>query len=118
MTTTTIKRLARSFFSLRPIRNYAISTQRANIALAFVLITQFADLVSTSVGITYAGATEANGIMASLLAQYGLLGFALVKTLGAAFLGWHSYRRKYAPWIIGGLYTLVLANNIAVILWL
>jgi len=118
MTTTTIKRMARSFFSLRPVRDYAISTHRANLGLAFVLITQFADLVSTSVGITYAGATEANGIMASLLAQYGLFGFAVVKTLGAAFLGWHSYRRRYAPWVIGGLYTLVLINNIAVILWL
>jgi hypothetical protein len=117
MNTTTLQTIARGFFTLRPTRNPNVSTHTAIKGAAFVVLTQLTDFSSTVYGLSQ-GATEANGIMASLLAQHGVPGFAIVKALGAILLVWITYRRQRAPWVVGSIYAIVTLWNIAVITWL
>jgi hypothetical protein len=117
MTTITLRKVARGFFTLRPTRNPDIITSTALKGAAFVVITQIADFSTTVYGLTQ-GASEANGIMASLLAQHGVPGFAVVKVMGTILLVWISYRRLHAPWVIGTIYGLVALWNLQVIAWL
>lgn len=117
MTTTTLKTFARGFITLRPKRDPNVPTQRANLAAAFIIVTQFADFLSTVIGLSR-GASEANGIMATLLAQYGIAGFAIAKVVGASLLVWVTYRRRIAPWVVGAIYSAVVVwNTMVVLLW-
>jgi hypothetical protein len=115
MTTNTIKTAARSFFTLRPVRSKTITTKTATLGAAAILLSQLGDAASTIIGLEL-GASEGNVLMDSVLVSTGYAGFVAVKLLAAAFLSWYSWKRKYAPWIIAGLYGLVVAWNASVII--
>ena len=61
------------------------------------------------------GANEANGLMAALIREYGNLSFLALKLVGAVFLSWVTWKRRFAPWTISALYAVVVISNLTVI---
>ncbi len=106
----------KAFVNPVPKRDLSVSRRRAAYGALAVVATQLTDFTSTYIGITFSGAREGNGLMAEVLHTYGWTGFLAVKLLGAAFLAWFTYRRKYAPWVLSGFYTLVTIWNLALAL--
>ena len=105
----------KTFFTIKPKRNPNISKRRAVYGAIAVAATQATDYTSTFIGIHFAGATESNGIMADVINNYGFLGFLGIKVLGAVFLAWYTYQRRYAPWVVAGIYAAVTLWNSTVI---
>jgi hypothetical protein len=114
MTTNTIKTAARSFFTLRPVRNNTITTKSAIVGATAIALTQLGDATTTIIGLEF-GAAEANQLMLSVIESTGYPGFVGIKVLSIAFLAWYSWKRKYAPYIISGLYAAVVLWNTYVI---
>lgn len=114
MTTTTIKQAARNFFTLRPVRDYSITTKTAVLGSAAVVLTQIGDAVSTIIGLG-AGAVEANGIMGTLIVEKGFGAFFGIKVLAALLLVYYTWKRRYAPWFIAAMYSAVIVWNMHVI---
>lgn len=112
--TTLLMRYLKTFFGLKPKRNPLVSTKAAVWATIAIIVTQGLDFSTTVYGVS-SGATEANGNMAHVMTTLGFTGFAGVKLLGAAFLSWVFWRRKYAPWIVSTLYLGVAIWNSFVI---
>jgi hypothetical protein len=104
----------KNFFTLKPTRDNNISTDRARLGLLAILITQMADFASTTYGLAN-NATEANGVMAQFISEHGIFAFFMLKFVASIFLGFSSYKRKYAPWIISGIYFIVVLWNLFVI---
>jgi hypothetical protein len=113
MNTTTIKSALRQFFTLRPARDYTIRTSHAIMAAVLIVITQLTDYMSTLLGLKL-GRSEANGGMAKIINDHGNLAFLGIKGLGAAVLIYLTFRRRFAPWIVGILYALVTLWNLVV----
>jgi hypothetical protein len=114
----TIKTLAvkglKNFFTLKPKRDYSITQNRAIFGALFVVLTQITDFTTTVTGLEL-GATEQNALMATAITAAGYPGFFSLKLLSGLFLAWFSWKRRYAPWVIGGLYTAVSLWNSVVI---
>lgn len=106
----------KAFFSPVPKRDLSVSRRRAAYGAIAVVATQLTDFTSTYIGITFSGAVEGNGLMAEVMSNYGWTGFLAVKLLGAAFLAWFTYRRKFAPWVLSGFYALITVWNLALAL--
>ena len=106
--------LLKNFFTLKPKRDYTISNKRAYYGVFAIFLTQLGDFASTAYGLSR-NATEANGIMADFIHERGILAFLLLKIIASIFLGYTTYKRKIAPWIIAGLYALVIIWNLVVI---
>jgi len=106
--------LLKNFFTLKPKRDYTISNKRAYLAIIAIFITQIGDFASTAYGLSRT-ATEANGLMADFIHERGLLAFFTLKIVASIFLGFTTYKRRIAPWLIAGLYTLVVVWNLVVI---
>lgn len=101
----------KNFFTLKPKRNPSITPARAILGIAFIYIAQLMDFTSTYIGLSK-GATEQNALMASAISNYGITGFFLIKVVAAgSFLAWFTYKRKYAPWVIGSLYVAITIWN-------
>lgn len=113
MLTKNIIEALKGFFSLRPRRDSRVTERRAKFGVLAIALTQLGDTISTYLGITYANAREANGIMLDVLTEHGWLGFIAVKVFATVFLSWFTYRRKYAPWVISGLYAFITIWNLA-----
>lgn len=106
--------LFKNFFTLTPKRDLSISNRRAAIAVIAIFITQIADFASTTYGLSH-NATEANGLMADFIHERGIFAFLVLKIVASIFLGYTTYKRKIAPWLIAGLYMLVVIWNLVVI---
>ena len=114
---TVVLKGVKTFFTIKPKRNPLITKRRAFYGALAVVATQATDFTSTVIGISQAGATEGNFLMASVMGSYGFLGFFAVKALGALFLSWYTYQRKYAPWVVAGIYGAVtIWNSVAITL--
>jgi len=101
----------KNFFSLKPKRNPSISDKRAILGVLFVYLTQISDFTSTVIGLGR-GAAEQNPLMANSIEFGGYPGFFLIKVvLAGTFLAWFTWKRKYAPWVLGGLYAAVTIWN-------
>ena len=101
----------KNFFTLKPKRNPVVSSLRAALGVAFIYVSQLMDFTSTVIGLSR-GATEQNVLMATAIGNYGITGFFLIKVVAAgSFLAWFSYKRKYAPWVIGSLYVAITIWN-------
>ena len=110
----TITKGVKQFFTLIPIRDNQISNRRAWLGVFAILATQVTDFVTTTIGLS-AGANEANSIMYDVITASGTLGFLAIKLSAGAFLAWYSFKRRFAPWIISGIYTAVTVWNTIVI---
>jgi hypothetical protein len=105
----------KNFFSLKPKRNPSITSDRAKLGLLFIYLTQLSDFTSTVIGLSV-GAAEQNPLMANTIAFGGYPGFFLFKVvLAGTFLGWFTWKRKYAPWVIGSLYAAITIWNSVII---
>lgn len=101
----------RSFFTLKPKRVANVSTPLASMLAFGIVITQFADYVSTKLGLSIGG-TEANGLMATFIQDKGFTAFLILKLSAALFLVWTTWKRPVAATIIIAIYTLVILNNL------
>ena len=110
----TITKGIKQFFTLVPERDNLISNRRAWLGVSAILLTQLTDFTSTVIGLN-AGANEANGVMYNVIATGGISTFLAIKLLAGSFLAWYSFRRRFAPWIISGLYTVVTVWNLFII---
>lgn len=101
----------KNFFSFKPKRNPSVTPVRAALGVAFIYISQLMDFTSTYIGLSK-GATEQNVLMATTIGNFGIPGFFLIKVvLAGSFLAWFSYKRKFAPWVIGSLYVAITIWN-------
>ena len=101
----------KNFCSLKPKRNPNVSTVTAAWGVVFTYVAQLMDFTSTKIGLSK-GASEQNVLMATVIGDYGILGFFLIKVvLAGSFLAWFTYKRKYAPWVIGSLYVAITIWN-------
>lgn len=116
MTTTTLKKYAKQFFTLKPTRVAGTSTFLSVLISFGIAATQMGDYLSTKIGLTIAGATEANGTMAKFIARYGYDAFFQLKMAAVIFLIWTCWKRPTFGMGIILLYTLVIVNNLTVIL--
>ena len=107
-----IKFAVKQFFSFRPQRDNFLSNKYVTVSAIAVVLSQLADFGSTWLGFQF-GASEGNGLMASVIHSYGFPGFFAVKLLAAAFLVYITWRRKVAPWLVVGLYAAVIIWNLA-----
>jgi hypothetical protein len=105
------------FVGVKPKRDYSISDRRATAGALAILATQLTDFGSTVTGIQLGLLREANGAMASVIETYGFTGFLAVKLLGAAFLIWITFRRKYAPWVLASIYAGITVWNLSLLAW-
>ena len=99
----------------KPDRDVTMTLTKARALAAIVVLSQFLDFGSTFIGITHAGAAEANPGMAWLMANFGWLGFAAAKTLGTMLLLWITWRRTWASLVIAGVYAAVVGWNLTTI---
>lgn len=102
----------KQFFSIRPRRDLWLTDRYVAVSAIAVVLSQLADFGSTWLGFQF-GASEGNGLMASVIHSYGFPGFFAVKMLGAAFLVYITWRRKVAPWLVVGLYTAIVVWNLS-----
>jgi hypothetical protein len=101
----------KNFFTLKPKRNPVVSSVQAALGVAFIYISQLMDFTSTYIGLSK-GATEQNVLMSTAISNYGITGFFLIKVvIAGSFLAWFTYKRKYAPWVIGSLYVAITIWN-------
>jgi hypothetical protein len=106
-----------NFIGIKPKRDYSISDRRATAGALAILATQLTDFGSTVTGIHLGLLREANGAMAQVIEAYGFTGFLAVKLLGAAFLIWVTFRRRFAPWLVTGLYAGISIWNLSLLAW-
>jgi hypothetical protein len=111
MTTTTIKRAARSFFTLRPSRKN-VSTRVAILGTVAIVLSQTLDFITTTIGISL-GAVETNPLMAPIVGSWPV--FLLVKAVATTFLCWVAWKRPVPTLIISGLYLIVGYSNLSVL---
>lgn len=104
----------KTFFSLKPTRDYSISQKRAIAGVISVSLLQALDYTTTTIGMNM-GAYEANGLMAAFIQEQGNLAFLFLKVAGATFLSWVTWKRRFAPWTITVLYSAVVISNLTVI---
>lgn len=109
-----ITTIFKNFFTIKPKRDLSISNRRAALAVIAIFLTQLGDFASTAYGLSH-NATEANGLMADFINERGILAFLSLKIIASIFLGYTTYKRKIAPWIIAGLYALVIIWNLIII---
>jgi hypothetical protein len=110
----TIIKGIKQFVTLVPERDNLISNRRAWLGVFAVVVTQLTDFLTTTVGLS-SGAEEQNGLMLDVITNYGTFGFLGIKLLAGLFLAWYSFRRRFAPWIISGIYTGVTLWNLLII---
>jgi hypothetical protein len=110
----TITKGIKQFFTVVPERDNQISNRRALLGAFAVIATQLTDFLTTTVGLSK-GAAEQNSLMLNLITSTGTLGFLAVKLVAGLFLAWYSYKRRFAPWIIAGIYTGVTLWNLLII---
>ena len=101
----------RSFFTLRPKRDDSIGNTQMALGVIAIAVTQMLDFGSTVYGLSL-GASEVNGNMAKVINELGISGFLAVKLLGATYLAWATARRRYAPWVVAGIYAAVFVWNL------
>jgi hypothetical protein len=109
-----MKKILKNFFTLKPQRDYSLTTKRVKLSALAIILTQTLDYLTTWYGLTYTSATEANPLMESAVTT-SLTHFALIKLIGTITLVYFTWRRPYAPLIASGLYALVVVNNLIVI---
>jgi hypothetical protein len=105
-----------NFLGFKPKRNLNISNRTAWTAAILIVVTQITDFTTTTIGLNF-GATEGNSLMADFIHQNGILAFLAIKIVASIFLAWSTFRRKYAPWVIAGMYGLVTIWNCAIIVF-
>lgn len=113
-TKTILLNATKTFFSIKPKRDYSIGRKTSIIAAASIVLTQIGDFSTTVYGLSF-GANEANGLMAQFIQEQGSLAFLALKLSASAFLVWVTWKRRYAPWIITGIYSAVILSNLYVI---
>ena len=116
MITFILRKYGKQFFTLKPTRTADSSTFLSVLISFGIAATQLGDYLSTKLGLTIAGATEANGTMAKFIARYGYDAFLGLKMAAVAFLIWSCWKRPAFGMGIILLYTLVIVNNLSVIL--
>lgn len=104
-----------NFFTIKPKRDFTVSKSRAITGFVLIALSQLADAFSTIYGISKSGAKEANGLMAHFIHQHGLGAFLLLKIVAVFFLGFSTYKRRYAPFILASIYFLVVVWNLLII---
>jgi len=102
----------KQFFSVKPRRDIELTDRFIRVSAIAVVLSQLADFGSTWLGFQF-GASEGNGLMASVIHNYGFGGFLAVKMLGAAFLVYITWRRKVAPWLVVGIYAAIVVWNLS-----
>jgi hypothetical protein len=110
-----MKNLIKQFFTLKPQRDADTSNLTAFWLTVAIFFTQIGDFLSTLLGLAL-GATEQNGLMASLITDHGISTFFGVKVVAAAFLSWVFWKRPAASGFVICLYTAIIANNLLVAL--
>lgn len=115
MLTITLKKYARHFFTLKPTRDIT-ADPKVSVMLSFgILFTQVADYLTTKLGLTVAGATEANSIMGRFIEKHGWDAFLELKLAAVAFLIWTCWKRPLFGATIVVLYAGVVVNNLVAI---
>jgi hypothetical protein len=112
-----MKTKIKNFLGFNPKRNLNISNRYAWTAAIAIVLTQITDFTTTTIGLN-SGATEGNSLMADFIHQNGILAFLALKIIASIFLAWSTFRRKYAPWIIAGMYAIVTIWNCAIIVFI
>lgn len=116
MLTSALKKYGKIFFTLKPTR-VANADPKVSVVLSLgILVTQLADYFSTKLGLTVAGATEANSIMSEFITKYGWDSFLQLKLAAVAFLIWTCWKRPLFGAGIVVLYSAVVLNNLYAIL--
>ena len=93
------------------------SDPKVSVVLAIgILFTQVADYFSTKLGLTVAGASEANSVMGQFITKYGWDSFLQLKLAAVAFLIWSCWKRPLMGAGIVVLYAGVVLNNLYAIL--
>jgi hypothetical protein len=111
MTTATIKRAARSFFTLRPPRKN-VSTRVAILGTIAIVLSQTLDFITTTIGVNL-GAVETNPLMAPIVSSWPV--FLLVKAVATTFLCWVAWKRPVPTLVISALYLIVGYSNLSVL---
>lgn len=109
-----MKKFLKNFFTLKPQRDYTLTTKRVKLSALAIILTQTLDYLTTWYGLTYTTATEANPLMETAVTT-SLLNFALIKILGTITLVYFTWRRPYAPLVAAAIYAIVIINNLIVI---
>lgn len=116
MLTLTLKKYLKQFFTLIPTRDATANPKVSFILSLGILVTQVSDYLTTKLGLTVAGASEANSIMGRFINQYGWDAFLSLKLAASAFLIWTCWKRPLVASAIVVLYAGVVLNNLVAIL--
>ena len=107
--------MLKKFFTLKPTR-VADADPKLSIILGIgILLTQVADYLTTKLGLTVAGATEANSVMGQFINKYGWDAFLQLKLAAVAFLFWTCWKRPVFGASIVVIYAAVVVNNLIAI---
>lgn len=99
------------YLGVKPRRNYNLSLRTALTLAALVTLTQLGDFLSTYIAITNGLGQEGNPLMASVINNYGMLGFFFAKLLSIVLLLWLSWRRRGASLAYTAIYIAVVTWN-------
>ena len=116
MTTSQIRKFGKNFITLKPTRIAGTSPVLSVLISIGIVVTQIGDFLSTKIGLTSVGATEANSIMSQFIAEYGWNSFLYLKLIASVFLIWSAWKRPVFGTAIVTLYLLVILNNLVAIL--
>jgi len=108
--------MLKKFFTIKPVRQ-ANADPKVSVVLSIgILFTQVADYLTTKLGLTVAGATEANSIMGQFISKHGWDSFLHLKLAAVVFLTWACWKRPLFGAGIVVLYAGVVVNNLISIL--
>ena len=116
MLTFILRKFGKKFFIIKPTRIADSSPLLSLLVAAGIAATQVGDYLTTKLGLTIAGAREANTTMGKFIHRYGYNAFLELKMLAVVFLIWTCWKRPAFGMGIILLYLLVIVNNLQVIL--
>lgn len=116
MITLLIKKFGKNFITLKPTRIAGTSPVLSVLISIGIVVTQVGDFLSTKIGLTSVGATEANGIMGQFISEHGWNSFLYLKLVASIFFIWSAWKRPVFGTAIVTLYSLVILNNLVAIL--